>query len=552
MRIPFTAIRSHGSQSWKAQFERTIQVTNSTQVWAHFPGQVNAQDPAFAGTLSGIALRSKAHNVSNTGPLLQIYGLGQATTLRNGGSTSQIGTDLAVPVTATSSLLASFHPDYSNVQTDQQTIAPSVGPHFYNEVRPFFTQIAHHFNYMFGCTSCPITLYTPAIPNFRRSYAYEATQGNLDFAAFDAVGSSRTDDAEALSYIRNNSAAMAQVSFQRVGVHSPGLDDTTASLFTGYEWQRSHAFVYLNGATDQGITVTDPGLADYLEFGVGHADKNTTYGLSYQKVGPEFFPADGFVYPDVAGLIAYFNRALYFGQKNALQDFHYNLAFDDQNNHLGAPASKLTSGSLVFDFAHELSLRVYGGYEKNEAIDGEYLPFNENGVSLGYRTQSSTPSSVSYTAGAFYHGALGSWSYLTTAPVTRKVNLALELDESTYTPEGSYIGLEPKVRQWLERASIDWRFNRYAAFDIGFRKISGRNLPNAFQTPDLPVTNAPCGTVNGIAPFDCVGAGNTSAAFHVLSGQNEWYAEYGNPNSVSTAPAFYIKWVRNIGDQKGM
>jgi hypothetical protein len=550
MRIPFDIMRSGGSRSWKAQFERTIQATNSTQVWEHVQGQRNAGDSAYAGTLNEVDL--PAAHASRPAPRLQIYALGEATTPANGGSTSRMGADLALPVTATSSFIASVHPDYSNVEIDQQTIAPSAFPRFYSEVRPFFTQLSRSYNDTFSCNDCPTFLYTPAIPTFREGYAYEGTAGNMNFAAFDASGFNRSDDSEVFNYQVNDQVKVEGISLQRTGVTMPGFDDVTSSVTTGYGLQKTHAFVYLNYASDRGTNVTDPGLADYIEYGGGHVDKDMVYGVSYQKIGPQFLPYDGFVQqPDVAGLQAFFKRAFHFGAKKALQDIQSFVFYNDQNDHLGNPSFKASIVQLSFDFLHQLTLHLNGGYGKNETFTGEYLPFNQNTIYVGYKTQTSTPTYISYSGGSYYHGTLGSWSYVTTLPITQKVKLALEADENTYAPGGTYVAIEPSARQWLERASIDWQFNRYASFDVGARRIMGRNLPNAFQSPDLPTTSAPCGTFNGFSPFDCVDAGNVSAAFHFLAAHNEWYVVYGSPNNLSTLPAFYVKWIRYLGAEKG-
>jgi hypothetical protein len=247
MRIPFDVIRSGASTSWKAQFERVTQATNSTQVWEYVQGQRNAGDRAYAGTLNGIVAHGKAAEIRPK-PRLQIYGLGEATTQANGGSTSRIGADLALPVTATSSFVASVHPDYSNVEVDQQTISPSAFARFYSEVRPFFTQLSSNLNNAFGCNNCPTMLYTPSIPTFREGYAYEGAQGPMNFAAFDAVGVGRTDSAQAFSYNVINPKVEAQFSVQRVDVNLPGFSDDTTSVMTGYTSQKTHDFVYWNGA----------------------------------------------------------------------------------------------------------------------------------------------------------------------------------------------------------------------------------------------------------------------------------------------------------------
>jgi hypothetical protein len=552
MHIPFRVIRSGGSTSWKVQFERIIQVTNSTQAWEYVPGQRSAADPAYAGTLNDIAVEGKITK-ARPAARLQLYGLGEATTRGNGGNTSRMGADLALPVTATSSLLASVHPDYSNVEIDQQTISPSAFARYYSEVRPFFTQLSPNFNSQFSCTNCPTLLYTPAIPTFREGYAYEGTQGPLKFAAFDAVGyGGRTDDSEVLTFGTQDASKNESVSVQRDVVNLPGFRDETTALFAGYSWQKIHDYVYVNVATERGTNVTQPGQAQYVEYGVGYADKNAQYGLTYQKIGAQFSPADGFVsQPDVAGLQLFSRNSIYFGAKKALRDIQISNFVNEQNDHNGRAAFKSYNGQVNFDFRHELTLHVFGGYGKNETFDGQYLPFNQNGIYLGYQTQTATPIAVTHAGGSYYHGSLNSWSYLATRALSRKLKLSLEADESSYAPGGTFTGVEPATRQWLERASLDWQFSRYAQFDVGARRIVGGNLPNAFQAPDLPTAGARCGALNGFSPFDCTNAGNVSAAFHFLAGHNEWYVVYGNPNNLSTLPAFYVKWIRYIGAEKG-
>jgi hypothetical protein len=550
MRIPFSIMRAGGSKTWHAQFERIVQATNSDDVWEHEQGQRSGADAAFAGVLDGIQAGSKIG--SRPQPRLQFYALGEATNAANGGNTSRIGADLAVPVTATSSFVASVHPDYSNVEVDQQTISPSAFPRFYSEVRPFFTQLSRNYNNTFSCNDCPMMLYTPAIPTYREGYAYEGTQGPLSFAAFDAIGHQRTDDAQVLSYTVNNSKNVTGISAQRVAVHFPGFDDITTSLTTGYAWQKTHDFVYLNVGSDDSNMTTDFGQNKYLEYGVGHFAKDTVYGISYQKIGAQFAPADGFVQiADVQGISTFLNRTVRFDPKHFLQDVQISNFLNEQNNHLGQPAWRFDNAQVNLDFRDQMTLHVYGGYGKNATQDGEYLPFNNNGVFLGYKTQTTTPSSIMYMGGAYYHGSLSSWSYLSTLPIMHNVQLSLEDDENTYTPGGTFAASEPVTRQWLERASLNYQFNRYASFALGARRIVGRNLPNAFQAPELPTAAAPCGTPNGFTPFDCVNAGNVSAAFHFLAAHNEWYIVYGDPNQLSTKPALFVKWIRYIGAEKG-
>jgi hypothetical protein len=155
-------------------------------------------------------------------------------------------------------------------------------------------------------------------------------------------------------------------------------------------------------------------------------------------------------------------------------------------------------------------------------------------VLLGYKYNTATPSSVAYTGGPYYHGSLDSWTYLTTVPLSPKIKLTLETDRSSYFT--TYPG-EVSGTQWLERASLDFQINREAQFDIGPRRIFGAPLPVSYAPPI----------------FTPVNAGNLSAAFHYLSrsGRSEFYLVYGDPNSLATTPALYLKYILYLGAPKG-
>jgi hypothetical protein len=530
MHIPWIIIRSGGSKTWNAQFERLTVADNADQVWEHVQGQRNSADAAYAGALTGLNVTAQA-KVTRPQPRLQLYGLGEMAPKSFGGNTSRIGADFAIPVTATSSLLGAFHPDFSNVETDQQSIAPTAFHRFLNEVRPFFTQAAQNFNNTFSCTNCPTTLYTPAIPTFRQGYAYEGTAGRFSFGAFDAVGFSRTDSAEVLNWGLNDTKQIVGLSLQRVSVNVPGFRDNVTTLYTGYLNQHTHDFVYLNTGNDSGTGVTDNGFAQYWEYGGGYVDKTTTAGFSFQKVGPQFNPVDGFLnQPDISGYQLFANKKFIFSKTAMLQEIDGSTFFTRMHDHSGNPAQAIVSAQVNFDLKNQLSIHVFGGSQSIEIFNGEFLPFYGNGASLNYRSQTSTPTVVVYSGGAYYHGHLTSWTYSTVLPIVKRVHLALEDDENYYASP-----TEPAAKQWLERASIDWQFSRSASFDIGARRIIGRNLPNAFEPPQ----------------FDFLNAGNISAAFHFLAAKNEFYLVYGSPNSLATTPALIFKWIRYIGAEKG-
>ncbi len=369
MRIPREILRSGGETKWKAQFEAFTIATNSDEVWAHEPEQRSAEDPTYAGILSGLGI---ADTKARPKARLQVYALGEATDPNYGGSTSRIGADLALPITATSSLLATVHPDYSNVETDQQTISPSAYPRQYSEVRPFFTQAAANFNYRYGCTNCPLLLYTPAIPAFRDGFAYTGTSGPLTFGAFDAVGTHRTDQGQTVNYAVSNLSNAYSVSAQRVVVANDFTHDDSTSLLTGFGNQRTHLFAYANIAEDRGGFVSNPGLANYLEYGAGYASRQTYAVLSFQNVGAQFSPADGYVaQPDVAGAFGAYSHTFNFAKKDALLDVFVNADLGKFHDHFGHVAQTDSGAQINLDFQNLLSVRIY------QSLSGIEVPTSE-------------------------------------------------------------------------------------------------------------------------------------------------------------------------------
>ncbi len=162
------------------------------------------------------------------------------------------------------------------------------------------------------------------------------------------------------------------------------------------------------------------------------------------------------------------------------------------------------------------------------------MPFDGNGLLVGYKFSTATPDYIEYSGGPYYHGDLDAWTYIATLPLVRKVHLSLETDRDTYFTR--YPG-ETSGTQWLERASLDFQFNREAQFDLGARRLFGPSLPTSYAPPDF-------------TPID---AGNVSAAFHFLArnGHGELYVVYGDPNSLATKPALFVKYIRYIGAPKG-
>lgn len=548
MRIPLSVIRSGGSTSWRVQFLRQTVSTGGLAVWAYSPAAKSSNDPTFFGTLSNVgAGLALSKGSTRPQPRVQLYGLGELTTPAYGGNTSHVGADIAIPVTPTASFVATLHPDYSNVEVDQQTISPTAFARQYAEVRPFFTQVGTSFNRDFSCTNCPQTLYTPSIPTFSQGYAIEGTQGRYSFGSFDAIGRQRNDQAETLNYDIENEKYAVGADFQRVGVDLNGLHDVTTTFGTGYLNQHTHFGVYANTGVDRGTLVTDAGQANYFEDGMFYVTSTTTFTASYQRIGEQFSPFDGFVpQNDTMGYEVYGMHLFTFSPKSALHDIMFTGFENRFDNHFGQLAQANFNPQINFDFRDLLTLHAFVSSEGVRTFNNELLPFDTNGLALAYRLNTATPTSIQYQGGPYYHGTLDSWSYLSTLPVVRRVHLSLEADSTKYLT--NYVS-ERNLTQWLERASLDFQISKDAQFDVGARRIIGGNLPNAFQAPAFGTT-VPCGA-NPYTPGCYINAGNVSLAFHFLAAHNEFYVVYGDPNSLGTTPALFFKWIRYIGAEKG-
>jgi hypothetical protein len=548
MRIPLDIMRTGGSQSWRVQFVRFTVATNALDVWSYSPIASSATDPTFIGTINGIGVApAGGKSVAARNPLrLQPYALSEATSAVNGGSTSRVGADFSIPITPTASLVGTVHPDYSNVEADQQTIAPTAFARQYNEVRPFFTQLSSFFDSHFNCTNCPQTLYTPSIPTFAQGYGIEGTQGHFNFAGFDALGDGRTDQAQTINYSYEDPGQSIALNAQRVNVAAYGLNDTTNTLDGGYFDQRAHVFLYSNNGVETGTLVTDPSLGTYHDLGLGYLTPLTIVTGGIQRIGADFAPLDGYTaQSDILGYQIYTSQTFNFAPKRLLHDIVVSNYFARYNNHFDLLSQTDSDPQINFDFRDLMTIHVYGVWNGVRTFANEFLPFDQTGAMVGYRFNTNTPTYVMFSGGPYYHGHLVAWTYLTTLPVTRRIHVALETDQDKYLT--AYAG-EATTDQWLERASVDWQLSREFQFDVGVRRIIGANLPNSIQP--LTYAAAPC-VVNPYIPGCFVNAGNVSIAAHFLQARNEFYVVYGNANNLATEPALFFKWIRYVGAGKG-
>jgi hypothetical protein len=121
-----------------------------------------------------------------------------------------LGIDGAVPFTDTLAFVGTLNPDYSNVESDQQTITPQQFQRALNEYRPFFAQGANYLNpnavfSINGPSNEPF--YTPSIGQFNGGAKVEGTVGLNAIGALAAIGPGFNDEAFGFNHRTSDQAS---------------------------------------------------------------------------------------------------------------------------------------------------------------------------------------------------------------------------------------------------------------------------------------------------------------------------------------------------------
>lgn len=523
MRIPVSVMRGAKQDAWRVQLIRMVAQSREDIVWLHGSSQQDHNDITYAGYLNGMPRIASARPQ----PRFGIYGLAQAGSANAGGNTSRSGADIAIPLTAGTSLVATFHPDFSNVEADQQTISPSAFRRSYNELRPFFTQGGNFYNH-FSCVGCPgiQELYTPSIPTPRTGYAIEGKEGNFSLAGFDAVGFGRTDAAQTLHWSRPDNRLGFSV--QRVAVDLPGVHDDVITAGGVYDNLVNH-FVYFNYGSESGNLVANGSDAQRYDFGGGFYTPTSFIGGSIRKIGTYYNPYDGFVAsPGIAGYDVNGSKDFLFDKKAKFKRFSIFGEVNRYHPASGGGGFNQADQSFGVELVTQNRWRFHAetGAAYFKTSDGVFNPITQNFYSVTYHTGTSTPTQIALSRGRFGPGMLNSWMRTTTMRAGPRGTLSFELDNTD-----QFLDSGTRYTQWLERASYAYQINPESSVAIGVRKITG-------YAPYLTGTSLTTGT-------------NLSFAYHTKFGPYELYAAYGNAGALNTRHDFLIKLIKYVGAQKG-
>lgn len=524
MRIPLKALRSDGRGGWSAQFTRLVESTNETDAWAHAPGQNNTDIAAFAGRLDGLDSVGRA---ARTTPRIGLYGLAEAGTAATGGSTSRAGLDLSLPLTPTSSLVATVHPDFSNVEIDQQTIAPTAFRRQYTEVRPFFAQGANFYDYN-NCYGCPGAqeLYTPAIPTPRSGYQLEGKQGSFTLGALDALGDARTDDAQSIIYASHDRTFLTN--YTRVASEQSALHDVVDYGFFSYNDHKRWS-AYLEGGAETGSLVTDGRKAQRYNGGIAYSTKDDFWSVSMEKVGAQYAPVDGFVaVNDIGGYSAQGSHTLRWttGPFESITPSLYVERYAGSDG-FGTNLFDASVGLSIF-LRDKISLGVNAGSSFYRLPGDPVLKSdNQQGVRIDYKFQTAEQSTLLWNTGRFGDGTLDSWQRQLGVRIGRRATVSLLAYDTDWRGDNG-----TRLKQWLDRASVSFDLGPRASLVAGVRKIVG-------TAPLFPFAQAYGNTTN------------LSFGFATRRAHDDLYLVYGDASATQTRPALTLKLVHYIGAEKG-
>ncbi|MHB8146362.1 MAG: DOMON domain-containing protein [Vulcanimicrobiaceae bacterium] len=535
MEIPLDAIKGGKNGVWRANFRRVESQTLDDYVWSYAPNAVAGSDPPAvdAGTISGLPVASSAVRPQ---PRIGIYGLGAIASKSAGGDTSRAGADLSIPITRTTSFVSTIHPDYSNVEIDQQTISPTAFPRYFSDVRPFFTQLQNYYN-NFSCFSCQGTqaLYTTAIPTPRYGNAIEGKQGMFSFAGFDAVGAGRDDNAQSLSLQSRDQRLSA--SLQQNATSVDGLVDHVDTAGASYDSQKGLAFEAID-SQERGTLVNTASQGQWLSAGVGFYDKTQGLYSSWQRTGSEYNPIDGYVANNnIAGYSSNYSKVWYRAKDALIPRVLFYAQTDLFHNPDGRVGQSDDQVAVGIDLNHALGskrlmhLRGQIGSSYVRLSDGVLVPVTQNGLDFTYGYRTGTPIDVTYYTGRFGPGTLDYWTRQFNALIAKKITLTLEDDDGDQRLDNGM-----RQTQWLERGSLTWQESGNRSLSLGVRRIIGPGPILDFSMPPPPTLNN----------------WNLSAAYYQRWPHDELYIVYGDASQLSTVPQFVVKIIHYVGAEKGV
>jgi len=573
--IPLNALHrsSAATQTWRFNFVRGVAATGEHYTWAFdatmqdaaIPAWPTFSDAQFWPRLSGIRLtggqsfsdraRADVYALGSAGGNRRLYA--QANGTFQPETPRFTGVDMRYALTSTIHFVATVNPDFSNVEVDQQTIAPQEFRRPLVEYRPFFAEGAAFLNPVSPSAGAGQPnnqiFYSPAIGPFDRGMKVEGSSGDqsfglLSFRGYDETTANEFND---IAYGYTHALPDQSFSYWSDGViahHSVAGSDTAAEVGTSYKNVHSD----LDGGIDEGFEsgsyVAAPAHARALSTWEHVRKANYEAFIDYQDVTPNYNPIDGFTsISDTRGFVYDMNV---FGSSRILKNYKVDVSADRFLDRSGAvhqsdvfASARVTFNNQisVFISPHDGQLRSYTTSAPGASgCDDPSLPrtaytgfpnyycgrtdaFNQFTVRLGYRDGTQSPVDFAFAEGPFGGTFLHQYSLSASRPLGIRFSIAGQY-AGTY---GRTISDGTLNSQSLRLVSLGYNLGSDSNVALELRSITG--------------------LVNGLTTVPGV---NLAVSYHSkFAGGNELYLTFGTPAATQTLNRFIVKYILHAGTQ---
>ena len=582
MIIPLKAMRISAQATWRINILRGIAAVGEHYTWAYDGIMQDAPtgqwplftDARFWPSLSGLKLAGSANAVrprphfdpyvlSSTGGNRNLFQQSNGTfipeSIRHGGL------DFTYPLTNTINFVGTLFPDFSNVEIDQETIAPQEFRRALQEYRPFFAQGASFLNPnqlpVGGVISPPNQIfYSPGVGPFNSGAKVEGTYGKesfgvLTFRGYNDVGADQFNDT---AFGWSHAEPNGSLSYWADGVlahHSVTGSDVTTEVGIKHR-NLGNKFIWgLDDAFEHGSDMPAPGFAHSFN---GFLDVHRPFyevNLDYTDISPNYNPVDGFTTnSDIRGLSFFVSPQ---GSTPGLKNWNVIAYGDRYLDRSGAVHQADTAVFLNATFKNGWSLNGVGpqvGLLRSYALDdpnrvdpathqpvypggcndptlpfssftgyphyfcGTTQRFNFMNVNVGYLDGTPHPIDFGFAEGPFGPNFTHLYSVTTSRPLGSRYSISLEYDGTVENPlQGGAV-----QSQWLRRVTLGETLGPDANISFSLRAINGLG---GFATPGV----------------------NFAASYHRRFATGDLYINYGSPAATATLNRLIIKYVFHLG-----
>ncbi len=575
MIIPLNVLRvpHGGKQTWRVQFVRGVAGRGEHLSWVSDPIMQDSGGgswPQFADTRfwAAVAIDVASAAALRPRPRADIYGLASVGNDRNLFQQANgtflpmkvrwIGGDASIPITPTIRFVGTLNPDFSNVEIDQQTIAPQEFQRQLVEYRPFFAQGAAFINALSGPRSptgtyvnaSNLIFYSPSVGPFDSGGKVEGTFGNQSFGALtfhgydQTTGNTFSDQAFGYEHAIQGGSFLYWSDGVLANHSIFGTDDTIEGGMEARDLQNGMVY-YFDHSFENGSWT---GHADLTQAFIDRHKGNTEFNIGYMDISPNYNPIDGYTAnSDIRGPQAY---AQITGASSAIKNYGIFVTGDRFLDDSGAVHQADAQVFVNATFANGFSLNGVGqavGELRSYGIpsgpgcsgpiaytssfsgapcyrDGFTQPFDLTQIPIGYRDGTPTPIDASYSWGPFGDNYIHLFTISTSRPIGRRLSLGLEYD-GTLQQAFSNGAIDS---QWLRRVSLSYGISSESTFTLELRDI------------------------NGLGGFATQVGNNLAVAFHQrLRSGDELYVNYGSPAAGATLNRLIVKYVFHAGADEG-